>query len=136
MSLNQIVEILKNHGLKITPQRVEILRFLQNNRIHPTAQQIYEHVLSKVGSVSFTTVYNTLHTLEEMGQIKKISISETTTIYDINTSDHGHFVCEICGNVYDINYKATVNVPGKVQRTELIVYGICSQCEEYLRHKV
>ncbi|HEY8542703.1 MAG TPA: Fur family transcriptional regulator [Pseudothermotoga sp.] len=135
MSVNQIVELLKNHGLKITPQRVEILRFLQNNRIHPTAQQIYEHVLSKVGSVSFTTVYNTLHTLEEMGQIKKISISETTTIYDIDTSDHGHFVCKICGNVYDINYRVTVNAPGKIHRTELIVYGICSQCDDYLQRK-
>lgn len=135
MSINQIVELLKNHGLKITPQRVEILRFLQNNRIHPTAQQIYEHVLSKVGSVSFTTVYNTLHTLEEMGQIKKISISDTRTIYDIDTSDHGHFVCTICGNVYDITYKVMVNVPGKTQRTELIVYGICSQCNDYLQHK-
>ncbi|MFN4189395.1 MAG: Fur family transcriptional regulator [Pseudothermotoga sp.] len=135
MSINQIVELLKNHGLKITPQRVEILRFLQNNRIHPTAQQIYEHVLSKVGSVSFTTVYNTLHTLEEMGQIKKISINDTTTIYDIDTSDHGHFVCTICGNVYDITYKVVVNVPGKTQRTELIVYGICSQCNDYLQHK-
>ncbi len=136
MSINQIVELLKNHGLKITPQRVEILRFLQNNRIHPTAQQIYEHVLSKVGSVSFTTVYNTLHTLEEMGQIKKISINDTTTIYDIDTSDHGHFVCTICGNVYDITYKVMVNVPGKTQRTELIVYGICSQCNDYLQHKI
>lgn len=135
MSVNQIVELLKNHGLKITPQRVEILRFLQNNRIHPTAQQIYEHVLSKVGSVSFTTVYNTLHTLEEMGQIKKISISETTTIYDIDTSDHGHFVCTICGNVYDIGYRVMVSVPGKAQRTELIVYGVCSQCDDYLQHK-
>lgn len=136
MSINQIVELLKNHGLKITPQRAEILRFLQNNRIHPTAQQIYEHVLSKVGSVSFTTVYNTLHTLEEMGQIKKISINDTTTIYDIDTSDHGHFVCTICGNVYDITYKVMVNVPGKTQRTELIVYGICSQCNDYLQHKI
>ncbi|MEJ5229252.1 MAG: Fur family transcriptional regulator [Pseudothermotoga sp.] len=135
MSVSQIMELLKNHGLKITPQRVEILRFLQNNRIHPTAQQIYEHVLSKVGSVSFTTVYNTLHTLEQMGYVKKISINETTTIYDVDTSSHGHFVCRICGNVYDINYRATVNVPGTVERTELIVYGVCTQCSEYLQRK-
>ncbi|MGJ8454602.1 Fur family transcriptional regulator [Pseudothermotoga sp. U03pept] len=135
MSVSQIMELLKNHGLKITPQRVEILRFLQSNRIHPTAQQIYEHVLSKVGSVSFTTVYNTLHTLEEIGYLKKISINETTTIYDVDTSNHGHFVCRICGNVYDINYRATVNVAGIVERTELIVYGVCTQCSDYLQRK-
>ncbi|HOJ87641.1 MAG TPA: Fur family transcriptional regulator [Pseudothermotoga sp.] len=136
MSVSQIVELLKNHGLKITPQRVEILRFLQSNRIHPTAQQIYEHVLSKVGSVSFTTVYNTLHTLEEMGQVKKIAISESMAIYDIDTSDHGHFVCTVCGSIYDINYKVKMNLPGTVQRTELIVYGVCSQCSDYLQHNV
>lgn len=128
MTTSQIADMLRSKGLKVTPQRVEIIRFLQTHRVHPTAQQIYEHVLRKVGSVSFTTIYNTIHVLEQMGQIKKIPISETTTIFDVDTSDHGHFVCETCGTVYDITYEVSLKTPGQVKRTELIVHGICEKC--------
>lgn len=128
MTISQIAEMLRSKGLKVTPQRVEVIRFLQTHRIHPTAQQIYEHVLRKVGSVSFTTIYNTVRVLEQMGEVRKIPISDTTTVYDINTSDHGHFVCEVCGNIYDILYEASFRVPGEVKRTELIVYGVCEKC--------
>ncbi|MEN3008230.1 Fur family transcriptional regulator [Pseudothermotoga sp.] len=128
MTTSQIADLLRSKGLKVTPQRVEIIRFLQTNRVHPTAQQIYEHVLRKVGSVSFTTIYNTIHVLEQMGQIRKIPITETTTIFDVDTSDHGHFVCEVCGTVYDVSYNVSLQTPGVIKRTDLIVHGICEKC--------
>jgi len=128
MTTSQIADMLIFNGLKVTPQRVEIIRFLQAHRVHPTAQQIYEHVLRKVGSVSFTTIYNTMRVLEQMGQVRKIPITENAAIYDIDTSDHGHFVCEICGTVYDIAYKASFQIPHQARKTELIVYGVCERC--------
>ncbi|WP_448535660.1 Fur family transcriptional regulator [Pseudothermotoga sp.] len=128
MTTSQIADMLRSNGLKVTPQRVEIIRFLQTHRVHPTAQQIYEHVLRKVGSVSFTTIYNTMRVLEQMGQVRKIPITENAAIYDIDTSDHGHFVCEICGTVYDIAYKASFQIPHQAKKTELIVYGVCERC--------
>lgn len=130
MTTSQIADMLRSKGLKVTPQRVEIIRFLQTHRIHPTAQQIYEHVLRKVGSVSFTTIYNTVHALEQIGQVKKIPISDTVTVYDVDTSNHGHFVCEVCGTIYDITYEASFQVSGRANRTELIVYGVCEKCLE------
>ncbi|AJC74533.1 Fur family transcriptional regulator [Pseudothermotoga hypogea DSM 11164 = NBRC 106472] len=128
MTTSQIADMLRSKGLKVTPQRVEIIRFLQTHRTHPTAQQIYEHVLRKVGSVSFTTIYNTVRVLEQMGQVRKIPIIETGAIYDIDTSDHGHFVCEVCGSVYDISYEVSFQILGQVKRTELVVYGVCEKC--------
>jgi Fur family peroxide stress response transcriptional regulator len=128
MTTSQIADMLRSNGLKVTPQRVEIIRFLQAHRVHPTAQQIYEHVLRKVGSVSFTTIYNTMRVLEQMGQVRKIPITENAAIYDIDTSDHGHFVCEVCGTVYDIAYKASFQIPHQARKTELIVYGVCERC--------
>lgn len=128
MTTSQIADMLIFKGLKVTPQRVEIIRFLQAHRVHPTAQQIYEHVLRKVGSVSFTTIYNTMRVLEQMGQVRKIPITENAAIYDIDTSDHGHFVCEVCGTVYDIAYKASFQIPHQARKTELIVYGVCERC--------
>ncbi len=128
----KITEILKTHGLKVTPQRVEIVRYLDNHRVHPTAQEIYEYVLSKVGNISFTTVYNTLHSLEKLGYVKKITVDESKTVYDFNVDQHGHFVCTNCGQVYDIDFSINlIKPPGQISRTEVIVYGICSNCLKY-----
>ncbi|AEH50696.1 Fur family transcriptional regulator [Pseudothermotoga thermarum] len=132
MTTAEITAILKTHGLKVTPQRVEIVRYLDTYRIHPTAQQIYEYVLAKVGNISFTTVYNTLHSLEKLGYVKKIALDESKVVYDFNVSDHGHFVCTVCGQIYDIDHNVRIeNAPGRVLRSELIVYGICKDCLQY-----
>jgi len=129
MSYSEVLNTLRARGLKITPQRVEVLRFLEANRIHPTAQRVYEHVIAKVGSVSFTTIYNTLHLLEKIGVMKKIVISENTTVYDINTKPHGHFVCRNCGQIFDIDFSISLDsLPGQVDATQLIVYGTCDEC--------
>lgn len=129
MSHLEVLNTLKAKGLKITPQRVEVLRFLEKNRIHPTAQRVYDHVVAKVGSVSFTTIYNTLHLLEKIGAIKRVVISENTTVYDVNTKPHGHFVCRNCGQIFDIDFRIFLDgIPGQVNAMQLVAYGICKEC--------
>ncbi len=138
MTTAEITAILKAHGLKVTPQRVEIVKYLDTHRTHPTAQEIYEHVLSKVGNISFTTVYNTLHSLEKFGYVKRITVDQSKVVYDFNVSNHGHFVCTNCGQIYDIEYEASIQykepflqVAKQIFRMDLIVYGICSNCLKY-----
>ena len=44
--MEKYVKILRKHGIKVTPQRLEILRFLDTHHTHPTAEEIY-HELKK-----------------------------------------------------------------------------------------
>ena len=47
-------KILKEKGIKVTPQRLEILRFLDTHHTHPSADEIY-HELKKRNPASIKT---------------------------------------------------------------------------------
>ena len=48
MMYEKYVDLLKEKSIKITPQRLEILRYLDKNRNHPTAFQIYTDLKGQV----------------------------------------------------------------------------------------
>ncbi|MFD2169099.1 Fur family transcriptional regulator [Tumebacillus lipolyticus] len=93
---------LKSRGVRLTPQRQMILRYLKETHEHPTAEQIYHQVSQEFASISMATVYNTLHRLTELGVIRELSYGDMSSRYDGNDSEHAHLVCEVCGKVADV----------------------------------
>ena len=61
-----LVEQFRREGRKITPQRRAIFRALIHGDSHPTAEEVYQRVLSVMPDISRATVYNTLHELVAM----------------------------------------------------------------------
>ena len=60
-------------GLKSTKQRNEILHYIYtNNKLHPTAHQIYQYILSKYDGASLGNIYHNLNLLESTNLIRKI----------------------------------------------------------------
>ena len=72
MKLDKYIEQLKENGLKATHQRLEILKYLDNNRIHPRIDEIYLHLKKKYPSLSKTTVYNTIEVLTKHDIIRSM----------------------------------------------------------------
>jgi len=54
----------RNIGLKLTPQRRDT-RYLEGNKEHPSAEEIFRAVSEKYPTMSFATVYNTLAALSK-----------------------------------------------------------------------
>ncbi len=52
------MERYRETGLKLTPQRLAILEYLDGNTSHPSAEDIYISVKEKFPTMSFATVYN------------------------------------------------------------------------------
>ena len=130
---DKYVTILKNNELKITPQRLEILHYLDTHCSHPTVEEIYSALKQKNPSLSKTTVYNALETLKKHHIIQTVTISGTETRYDFKDTPHHHFLCSRCGAIIDINI-ACPNIE-KIQEDgyqidELHGYfkGICPKC--------
>jgi Fur family peroxide stress response transcriptional regulator len=95
------VELLTQHGLKITPQRIAILDVILKNKKHPTAETICNSLRSKHPNISASTVYKTLDTLTSKGIIKKV-YSETETVrYDPVTEKHHHLYSIDTGRIED-----------------------------------
>lgn len=102
---------------------------------HPTAEQIWHDVASKVPTVSKATVYRNLKQMVEDKRAKLISIGSDPARYDHITENHAHFYCKTCGKTYDLPElqidPASIQdeVEGfEVEDSELLLSGICSAC--------
>lgn len=91
LSDEKIAKCLSEHGLRVTPQRISVYRFLRENPIHPSADTVYRHIVKKYPSFSRTTVYNTLNALVESGLIITVKLDDKEQRYDGNAEFHGHF---------------------------------------------
>ncbi len=67
-------EVLKEHSIAPSLQRIKILEFLEKNRTHPTADMIYQALVDEMPTLSKTTVYNTLKAFAEKGVIVELSL--------------------------------------------------------------
>ena len=125
---------LKELGLRATPQRLAILRLLEGNISHPSAEELYNSIKPDFPSLSLTTVYNTLDSLSDAGVIQEISIDSERRRFDPNPKPHNHFFCNKCRKVFDLDiYLLSLSLPQQVgdfwvEGASVYFYGQCSDC--------
>ncbi|MCK5511695.1 MAG: transcriptional repressor [Thermodesulfovibrionia bacterium] len=130
------METYKEIGLKLTPQRLGILEYLEGNTAHPSADDIYRDILKRFPTMSFSTVYNTLKALHKKGYILELFIDPERKRYDPETTPHHHFMCMPCKKILDIHIEYDLLIPDdqkdafEVTRNQIAFYGICSQCKK------
>jgi len=127
------VKLLKENSIKVTSQRLEILRYLDEHRIHPTADQIYTELKEKNPSLSKTTVYNSVEILKDHDIIQSITISGSELRYDFKHGMHHHFLCKKCGRITDIdvecpNLGKMLECGHNVEEVHGYFKGICKIC--------
>ncbi|RJQ16271.1 MAG: transcriptional repressor [Nitrospiraceae bacterium] len=129
-------EKYRNLHIKLTPQRLAILSYLNGNRTHPSAEDIYKAVQKQYPTMSFATVYNTLEALKEKGNIRELKLDSAKKRYDPDNTPHHHLICVKCNEIVDIHWAFELSLPDKtVQGFELIgnhieFYGICRKCKK------
>jgi len=127
-----ILQKLKEVGLKLTPQRLAVIEFLNGNTSHPSADIIFHEVKKKYPMISFSTVYNTLKTLEKIGEVNQLTVIENKVNFDPRTDSHYHFLCEECGQIRDVSAEPSLDlkrIKGHcIKSHKVYYYGICSEC--------
>jgi len=131
--LEEYVKILKENNLKVTPQRLIVLKYLGEHHTHPTTDIIYRDLKTNNPSLSKTTVYNTLEALKEHGIIQSITISGSELRYDFKQGMHHHFLCKKCGRITDIdiecpNLGKMLECGHNVEEVHGYFKGICKNC--------
>lgn len=125
-------EILLQHGVRPLLHRVEIYRYLTENRIHPTADDIYSALRKENVSIARSTVYNILSLFVEKNLVQALSIEEKELRYDVCMAPHIHFKCNACGELYDIAEEEfpLIDLEGgyRVESVEVSVRGTCPRC--------
>lgn len=85
-----------------TRQRQVILDEVKRSKSHPTADEIYERVRTRLPRISLGTVYRNLDVLAANGEIVKLAPGRTQMRFDGNLTDHYHMTCVHCGRVEDL----------------------------------
>jgi Fur family transcriptional regulator, peroxide stress response regulator len=93
--------LCRRRRLPVTVQRRVILDALLDRDDHPTVDQVFEQVKTRIPGVSRTTVYRTLETLVELGVAQKTNHFEAVARFDGNTDHHHHLVCLGCDKIVD-----------------------------------
>ncbi|MFO7941550.1 MAG: Fur family transcriptional regulator [Bacillota bacterium] len=133
-------ELLRDHGLRVTPQRMAILDFIRNCRDHPTADEVYHAVRQAHPAISLNTIYKSLEAFETSGLVTRFVIGDRGKYrYDFNTETHIHHLCSECGRVADVpiedaerleNFVDSIarDQDGSVEKAEISLIGKCREC--------
>lgn len=120
-----------------TKQREVILSVLRGTDTHPSADWVYQEVRKVLPNISLGTIYRNLGILVDSGEALELAFSNASSRFDGNPKNHYHFVCEQCGNVYDLDFPLDRELNGeaqavsghKVMSHRLEFYGTCRNCE-------
>lgn len=124
----------KNLGIKLTPQRLAILDYLEGNKNHPSADDIYKAIKKAFPTMSFATVYTTLDTLRRRGMLTELTIDPAKKRFDPNTEKHHHLICTECKKVIDVHMDFCLDLPAvvadgfEVTGNHIEFYGRCPAC--------
>ncbi len=99
----EFLTVLKERGLKATPQRVAVLKEL-GKKTHPTMEEIYIGIREENPTISLATVYKNVNLLKEQGMVIEINIPNGKMRYDYLARPHIHLVCKSCRHIEDLDY--------------------------------
>ena len=120
----------------MTAQKKFIFDYLKSVKCHPTAEVVYKQVRKKLPNISQGTVYRILNNFKQKGEVLAID-TKNNVHFDADVSDHAHFICEKCGNVFDVNdecshcgvLKNKKTKVGRINHYKINFYGICKNCK-------
>jgi Fur family peroxide stress response transcriptional regulator len=120
--------------LKLTPQRLAILEYLEENEGHPSASDIYRAVQQRFPTMSFATVYNTLKALKQRETLLELTIDPDKKRFDPNVGPHHHLICTECRKIIDIDSVFELGLTDRqkngfeITGNHIDFYGVCPQC--------
>jgi Fe2+ or Zn2+ uptake regulation protein len=134
---DELTELFRSTGRKVTAQRQCIFRVLQGDVTHPSAEAVYAVVSREMETISLKTVYQTLYDLAELGEIASLDVGTGMTRFDPNVDDpHHHLVCRQCGRVRDLVASfPELRIPDgadlgfEVGSAEIVFRGLCPDCQ-------
>ncbi len=115
-SVNEICDLLMEHDIGPTQQRIRIAQVLCSEPCHLSAEQVLAGVNQETTHVSKATIYNTLNLFVSSGLVQEVIVDPNKVFYDSTATPHFHFYNEDSGELLDITehslaFKAQPKVP-------------------------
>lgn len=101
MANNEVIRLLAENQLKITPQRVAVLDIILSLDNHPSADDILQFLKMSYPHVAPGTVYKTLDTFSKKGIIRKVKTEDDSVRFDPEKKQHHHLYCSDSQRIED-----------------------------------
>ena len=120
-----------------TVQKKAILEAVRGTASHPTADWVYGEVREELPHISLGTVYRNLRQLVERGEVSEVEINGSAHRYDRRTDVHHHFICQGCGQLWDLDEPADRELTERIAREagfkvssyRTMFNGLCGECQ-------
>jgi len=130
-------EVCREHGLRVTPQRLAIFKLLQDSADHPNADVIFRKIRRRYSDISFDTVNRTMLCFARIGILKVVEGYGYPKRYDPRLECHHHFHCVRCNRIIDFHEGAVdaIRIPESISMThvildrKIVLEGICDRCK-------
>jgi len=131
-----LAELLRQHGIQITAQRLAVMRVV-TSQPHVTTDAAAEAVRTEIGAISRQSVYDTLGLLVDKGLIRRIQPAGSPARFEARVGDnHHHVICRVCGRTADVNCAAgsapcltAIDDMGyEIDEAEVVYWGRCPEC--------
>ena len=102
MRRDDAADVLREHGITPTAQRIEIAAVLLARPQHLCADDLQQMLARNGTPVSKATVYNTLGLFARKGLVRELFVDSGKVLYDSNTARHDHIYDVDTGTLTDI----------------------------------
>jgi Fur family transcriptional regulator, stress-responsive regulator len=132
-----LIDRLKSRGWRLTAQRRAIADTFSGPSIHLTPEEVWVRARVAVPEVSQATVYNTLHELVRLGELREVDGLGRSRRYDPNThAPHHHLLCDGCDRLVDVFPEGDLlaSLPAASRhgfsglQAEVVYRGTCPDC--------
>ncbi len=113
MNTESLITKLKERGLKVTPQRVLVMKAVAVSGDHPTAEDIFKVAKVELPNIAIGTIYNILDRLVKNGLIERISTMGDKMRYDVILESHHHLLSSDSDMIEDYYDEGLTGVIGR-----------------------
>lgn len=126
-------DILLSEDIRPSYIRIRILDTLCSGANHLSIDEIYKQLIDEIPTLSKTTIYNNINLFMEKNLVKKLDFGDAEMRYEYKRNNHGHFFCEKCNQIYDIQIDLSADIPKsltgfEIKHQDLIYKGVCKDC--------
>lgn len=124
-------------GKRSTRQRTAVARLLDQLDDFRSAQELHEELRKRGEGIGLTTVYRTLQSLADAGEIDVLRTDTGEAIYRrCSSHHHHHLVCRNCGHTVEVEGPAVERWAERVAAENgfsdvshtVEIFGTCERC--------
>jgi Fur family transcriptional regulator, ferric uptake regulator len=140
----ELIQDLRQHGCRLTPQRQMILSVIYENDAHISAEQILKRVRRRYPRANKSAVYRTLDLLTRLSLVNPTDLGQGCVEYELHRHPHHHhLLCRRCHQMVQADASVFASLEKLLRNRykfhadldHFAIYGLCNKCSKNLVKK-